>query len=41
MPTRTGAYLAEQRRIQHLSPQRLAALLGYTNLAKGANRILA
>jgi hypothetical protein len=41
MPTRTGAYLAEQRRTQHLSPQRLAAALGYTNLAKGANRILA
>jgi hypothetical protein len=41
MPTRTGAYLAEQRRTQHLSPQRLAAALGYTNLAKGARRILA
>jgi|SRR6202158_4940278 len=41
MPTRTGAYLAEQRRTKHLSPQRLAAALGYTNLAKGANRILA
>ena len=33
MPTRTGAYLAVQRRTQHLSPQRLAAALGYTNLA--------
>ena len=41
MPTRTGAYLAEQRRTKHLSPQRLAAAVGYTNLAKGANRILA
>src|SRR6202166_1592277 len=40
MPTRTGAYLAEQRRMKHLSPQRLAAAVGYTNLAKGANRIL-
>src|ERR1700680_4286788 len=40
MPTRTGAYLAEQRRTQHLSPQRLAAALGYTNLTKGARRIL-
>jgi hypothetical protein len=36
-----GAYLAEQRRTQHLSPQRLAAALGYTNLTKGARRILA
>jgi hypothetical protein len=41
MPTRTGAYLAEQRRTKHLSPQRLAAAVGYSNLAKGANRILA
>jgi hypothetical protein len=40
MPTRTGAYLAVQRRTQHLSPQRLAAALGYTNLTKGARRIL-
>ena len=41
MPTRTGAYLAEQRRTKQFSPQRLAAAVGYTNLAKGANRILA
>jgi hypothetical protein len=41
MPTRTPAYLAEQRRTQHFSPQRLAAALGYINLAKGARRILA
>ena len=41
MLTRTGAFLAEQRRTKQLSPQRLAAALGYTNLAKGANRILA
>ena len=41
MPTRTGAYLAEQRRTKQFSPQRLAAAVGYTNLGKGANRILA
>lgn len=41
MQTRTGAYLAAQRRTKHLSPQALAAAVGYTNLAKGANRILA
>ena len=41
MRTRTGAYLAEQRRGKHLTPQQLAAAVGYTNLAKGGNRILA
>jgi hypothetical protein len=41
MFTRTGAYLAEQRRAQHLNSHQLAALLGYTNLVKGARRILA
>ncbi len=41
MRTRTGAYLAEQRQAKHLNPQQLAAAVGYTNLAKGGNRILA
>jgi hypothetical protein len=41
MLTRTGAYLAEQRRVQHLNSHQLAAALGYTNLVKGGRRILA
>ena len=40
MRTRTGTYLAEQRRAQHLNTHQLAAALGYTNLVKGARRIL-
>ena len=39
--TLAGDYLAAQRRSKRLSPQQLAAAVGYTNLAKGANRILA
>jgi hypothetical protein len=39
--TRARDYLAGQRRARHLSPHQLAAAVGYTNLAKGANRILA
>ena len=41
MHSRLGAYLAEQRRARHLTPQQLAAAIGYKNLAKGSNRILA
>ena len=41
MKTRTGAYLEAQRHEQHLSPQQLAAAIGYKNLHKGGNRILA
>src|SRR5439155_16781385 len=41
MHSRLGAYVAEQRRARHLNPQQLAAAIGYKNLAKGANRILA
>jgi hypothetical protein len=39
--TRTGAYLSEQRHARHLNTHQLAAALGYTNLVKGARRILA
>jgi hypothetical protein len=39
--TRLGAYVVEQRRAKHLSPHQLAAAVGYQNVAKGANRILA
>lgn len=38
---RTGQYLAEQRRARRLTPQQLAAAIGYRNVAKGARRILA
>src|SRR5437763_1186388 len=41
MPSQLGAYLTAQRRARKLSSQQLAAALGYRNLAKGANRILA
>jgi hypothetical protein len=41
MLTKTGAYFAEQRRAKHFNPHTLAAALGYSNVAKGANRILA
>jgi len=37
---RTGQYLAEQRRARRLTPQQLAAAIGYRNVAKGARRIL-
>jgi hypothetical protein len=40
MRTRTGAYLSEQRRARYLNTHQLAAALGYTNLVKGARRIL-
>jgi hypothetical protein len=41
MLTRTGSYLAAQRRLRHLNSQELAAAIGYTNVVKGARRILA
>ncbi len=41
MRTQTGTYLAEQRLARRLTPQQLAAQVGYGNLAKGANRGLA
>jgi hypothetical protein len=41
MYTRTGAFIAEQRRAQRLNPQELASRVGYQNLGKGGNRILA
>ena len=41
MESRLGAFISEQRRARHLTPQQLAAAIGYKNLAKGANRILA
>ena len=40
MLTRTGAYLFEQRRANRLTRSQLAAAIGYTNIAKGANRIV-
>jgi hypothetical protein len=40
MLTRTGAYLSEQRQAKHLTRGQLAAALGYTNIGKGANRIV-
>jgi hypothetical protein len=39
--SRTGAYFAEQRRASRLTLGQLAAAIGYTNIAKGASRILA
>lgn len=41
MLTRTGSYLAEQRRTQRLNSHELAAKLGYVNVVKGARRVLA
>ena len=41
MHSRLGAYVAEQRRVRKLTPQQLAALVGYRNVAKGGNRIVA
>lgn len=41
MWNRTGRYLAQQRHARHLTPQQLAALLGYRNITKGGRRILA
>jgi len=41
MHSRLGAYVAEQRRARHLTPQQLAAAIGYKSLAKGGNRVLA
>jgi transcriptional regulator with XRE-family HTH domain len=38
--TLTGAYLAERRHAKGLTRGQLAAALGYTNIAKGANRIV-
>lgn len=38
---RTGQYLAEQRQARRLTPQQLAAAIGYRNLERGARRILA
>ena len=40
MVFRTGAYLAQQRRAQHLNTHQLAAALGYVSVVKGARRIL-
>ena len=40
MHSRLGAFISEQRRARPLTPQQLAAAIGYKNLAKGANRIL-
>jgi hypothetical protein len=40
MPSLTGAFIEEQRRLAGLSRSQLAVRLGYTNLAKGANRIV-
>src|SRR5579863_10253811 len=41
MLTSTGAHIFEQRRAKHLNTHQLAAALGYSNLVKGARRILA
>jgi hypothetical protein len=41
MTTAIGAYVAEQRKVKHLTRGQLAAAMGYSNLAKGANRISA
>lgn len=41
MTTLTGAYFAEQRRANRLTLGQLAAAIGYTNISKGASRILA
>src|ERR1700676_1104867 len=40
MLTHTGAYLSEQRRANRLTRSQLAAAIGYTNIGKGANRIV-
>jgi hypothetical protein len=39
--TLTGAYFAEQRRANRFTLGQLAAAIGYTNISKGASRILA
>jgi hypothetical protein len=39
--SRTGSYLAEQRRARHLNSHEFARALGYTNVVEGAPRILA
>ena len=41
MLTGTGTYIAEQRRARSLNSHELARALGYTNVVKGARRILA
>ena len=41
MESRLGAYIAEQRRAGGLTPPQLAAAIGYRNLTKGGNRIVA
>ena len=41
MTTHLARYVQRAREAQGLSPQALAALLGYRNLDKGANRVLA
>jgi len=41
MDSRLGAYIAQQRSARNLTPQALAAAVGYRNTAKGGNRILA
>ena len=40
MDSRLGAFISEHRRARKLTPQQLAAAIGYKNLAKGGNRIL-
>jgi hypothetical protein len=40
MFTSTGAYISEQRRANRLTRAQLAAAIGYTNIAKGADRIV-
>jgi len=39
--SRTGSFIAAQRRVRHLNSHELAAAIGYTNVVKGARRILA
>jgi hypothetical protein len=41
MQSRLGTYLADQRRARALTPQQLAAAIGYRNVSKGGNRIVA
>ena len=41
MTTHLARYVQRAREVCGLSPQALAALLGYRNLDKGANRVLA
>src|SRR5436190_21448593 len=41
MRTLTGAFVEQQRRLQHLTLGQLAKALGYMNASKGARRIQA